>query len=165
VLDPTDGLLTLAEIAITLAGFSGLIAAFRSQDRWEATDKARLLNILVLCFFVVLCAMLPTFTSTYFPEQEDSWRLSCLLYGMVQLAVVVRFLSAIFQGTWNPAAPWISFPFAVIGLGVGLLAMSSGLGIGPTATSSLLGLVLIWGLVAAASQFVLSLQSVWGEPR
>jgi hypothetical protein len=165
MLDPTAGLFTLAEVAITLAGFSGLVAAFRSQDHWEPTDKARLLNILVLCFVVVLCAMLPTFTSTYFQEPKTPWRLSCLLYGLVQLAIIVRFLSAIARGVWNPASPWVSIPFAVIGLGIGLLATFAGFGIGPSATPSLLGLVLIWGLVAAGFQFVFSLQAVWGATR
>jgi hypothetical protein len=161
-MSPSDQLSTLAEIAITLAGFSGLIAAFRSREAWDATEKVRLLNILVLCFAVVLCATLPTFLANYFEDAELPWRISCFVYGSVQLVIVIRFFSGLFYHSWKPVALWLSGPIGLFALVVAVVSLGSALGVGPRATPSLLGLILIWGIVAAGFQFIFSLQSVWG---
>ena len=56
-----EPLLTLAEIAVTLTGFSGLIAAFRSRslDDWNPRDLLILWLILGLGGLAMLFALLP----------------------------------------------------------------------------------------------------------
>ena len=161
--DPMGGLQTLAEIAITLAGFSGLIAVFSSQDSWGRTEKTRFLNILILCFLVVLCAMFPIFSGTYFADESSAWRISCFVFGIVQIIIVIRFLTSVLRSSWRPEMPYLSIPISVVGFMVGIAALSAAMLNVPIPTPNLLGLLLIWGLVAASFQFIFSLQSAWRQ--
>ena len=161
MIDPIEGLMTIAEIAITLAGFSGLMAAFRAKEAWTPLEQMRLINILLFCFIVVICALLPIFTTSYFSDSSDPWRLSCFLFGLSYGFLVLRLLWKSLQGEFR-FSQRISYVLSIVAVGVIVVAVTTGLGVGFKATPSLLGLILMWGLVAAGSFFILSLQIIWG---
>ena len=154
---------TLAEVSITLAGFSGLIAAFQSRQEWLQIDKSRLLNILLMCFTVVVCALLPLFSQEAFNDVQVGIKTSCLAFSFVYLSIVGRFLLGLIRRSWTPALPWVSIPTALFGTLVGTLSLFAGLNLGIQPTAGLLGLILVWGIIGAGLQFVLTLQSVWGN--
>ncbi len=52
-------LLTLAGLALSVAGFAGLMAAFRREAAWTATDVWRLRGIVRLSFILMFLALLP----------------------------------------------------------------------------------------------------------
>jgi hypothetical protein len=79
------------------------------------------------------------------------------------LPIIVRFILGLLRRSWTPAQPWLSIPSALIGFIIGVVSLMAGLGIGLQASPGLLGLILVWGLIAAGLQFVLTLQSVWGK--
>lgn len=52
-------LLTLAGLALSVAGFAGLMAAFRREASWTAIDVWRLRGIVRLSFILMFLALLP----------------------------------------------------------------------------------------------------------
>ena len=58
---PQDVLTTIAEISIALAGFTGLVAAFRQFGgyRWSFEERLRITMLIVLSFTVIICALSP----------------------------------------------------------------------------------------------------------
>ena len=52
-------LLTLAGLALSVAGFAGLMAAFRREAQWSATDLWRLRGIVRLSFLLMFLALVP----------------------------------------------------------------------------------------------------------
>ena len=159
--DPIEGLMTIAEIAITLAGFSGLIAAIRVREEWTTQDRFRLIYILLFCFLVVICALLPIFTAAFFSDPSSAWKLSCGIYGVVNATLVVRVLWKRVKGEYVFSNPAISYPLTIVAFGVTCVALLAGAGVAVEASPSLLGLVLMWGIVAPAAFFILALQAMW----
>lgn len=130
-----EHLSTLAEVAITLAGFSGLIAAFQSRQEWEQGDKSRLLNILLMCFSVVVCALIPLFAQDMFSNQQTALRISCFIFSLMYLPIIIRFMLGLLRRSWTPALPWVSIPAALFGSVVGVVSLMAGLGLGVEASA------------------------------
>lgn len=85
-----EPLLTLAEIAVTLTGFSGLIAAFRSRslDEWNPRDLLILWLILGLGGLAMLFALLPLPMFQAGLSAITVWRTASLIF-------LVFFVSAL----------------------------------------------------------------------
>jgi len=161
--DPIEGLMTIAEIAITIAGFSGLIAVFRPKENWSPQERFRLVNILFFCFGIVICSLFPIFSAEYFENKQDVWEVSCLLYALIYGVLVIRIVWITYRGEYVHTNPRISYPLTVIALGVIVIAMLAGLGLVIPASPSLLGLILMWGIVASGLFFILSLVALWDD--
>lgn len=54
-----DELLTISEIAIAIAGFSGVVAAFLQSDGLHELDRTRFINLFVVSFSAVGLAFAP----------------------------------------------------------------------------------------------------------
>ena len=78
---------TVAEIAITLAGFSGLVMAFKSGSALTPEDLRRVTYILVLSFAVLVTALLPAALSDLGFSPDASIRSACLLLAFVMLGL------------------------------------------------------------------------------
>ena len=155
--------MTIDEIAITLDGFSGLIAAIRVQAEWTPQDRFRLIHILLFCFLVVICALLPIFSSAFFVDPSSAWKLSCAIYGVCNATLVVRILWKRVKGEYVFSNPATSYPLTLVAFGVTSVALLAGAGVAVEASPSLLGLILIWGIVAPAAFFILALQAMWNS--
>ncbi len=91
-----EPLLTLAEIAVTLAGFSGLVAAFRSRslDEWHPRDLLILWLILGLGGLAMLFALLPLPLFQAGLSASAVWRAVSLVFLVFLLAAIAGALTA-----------------------------------------------------------------------
>jgi hypothetical protein len=55
----SDELLTIAEISIGIAGFSGVVAAFLQREQLHQLDQARFINLFVVAFSTLFLAFVP----------------------------------------------------------------------------------------------------------
>ena len=58
-MEASDVLLTIAEMAIGLAGFSGVVLAFTHQGRLSATDRYRFIGLFTQALTVALLCLVP----------------------------------------------------------------------------------------------------------
>ena len=73
-------LLTMAEIAIGLAGFSGVVAAFSQTRDFPAADRVRFLMLVGGTFFVILLAFVPFMLELSGVEEPGLWRWSSAIW-------------------------------------------------------------------------------------
>jgi hypothetical protein len=80
-LSSTDVLSLLAELAIAIAGFSGIVAVFgrRSAGKWTPADRARLVGLLTLSLTAALFSVLPLVLLSVPVSDEACWRVLGLL--------------------------------------------------------------------------------------
>jgi hypothetical protein len=77
-MNATDALATIAEIAIAVAGFSGVAAVLgrRSQGEWSPLDVFRLRALLLSSFSIVIFCFLPIVLSLTLLSSSSVWALS-----------------------------------------------------------------------------------------
>jgi len=89
-----DALSTLAEVAIAIAGFSGIVSVFgrRSLGQWSAAERTRLLGLLIISFTALLFCVVP-FVLLSIPIPESTcWRSLSLLLGVTRLGHIALLL-------------------------------------------------------------------------
>ena len=127
-MEPGEALATAAQIAVALAGFAGVVVAFRSSSlhEWSLLDKYRLWLLLgsaLVPFFSCLFGMLLlTIKATPFPI----WR--CCSGFSLLLICIFGFLSRRRQSELGPAVikemgvyRYLFYVIAILGMAVGLL--------------------------------------------
>ncbi len=145
---------TIAEIAVALVGFSGIVLAIGSGGHGsEDIDRARLADLLIAGFGVVFLALLPTFF-VLFLQQELTWRVVSGIFAAWFLLGIASFwirMKADFV-----RAPANAFG-SVIGAGfiIGLLGVCFGIWI--EIAHAIYFAALLWGLFVAAMEFTLLL--------
>jgi hypothetical protein len=86
--DGHDELLTIAEISIGLAGFSGVIAVFIQRGGLPLADRLRFLALFVTAFTALVLAFLPIVLAYSGFKDQDIWQISSgtmVLIGFVAL--------------------------------------------------------------------------------
>ncbi len=80
-MEATDSLDTLAEVAITLAGFSGLAAAIRARpfEAWFPRERFTFLTIFVFSLGALLFALIPSALHYFRLSDDNVWRLASFL--------------------------------------------------------------------------------------
>jgi len=68
-----DELLTIAEIAVTLAGFAGVVVAFLHRGELHAVDRIRFVNFFTIAFEAVILAFVPIALSHLEFEGSRLW--------------------------------------------------------------------------------------------
>lgn len=149
---PIDALPTVAEIAITLGGFIGLIVVFKpvSAASWSDEERARVVFVLVLCSLILLCALLPFALSVLFPSEAVMWGAPLILFGAGNLFLILNMLLRIQSKRITIHFPLISWPILSIW---GLLTCSlllSGVGFLWPFSPGLLLLGMLWSLMIGA---------------
>lgn len=97
-MQPSEALSASAQIAVTLAGFAGVVVAFRSRSvhEWSKVDKFRLhflLNNSALPFLLSIFAMLLATTNL---NEQATWRL-CSIVAFVVAAGSGQLLARSFR--------------------------------------------------------------------
>jgi hypothetical protein len=97
-IDVPNTLLTLAQVAIGLAGFSAILVALSGKPhQWTPVDAFRIRNILALSFQSVFLALIP-FVLTFLAIPESTvWKISLLVIAMGTLGVVMLVLSGVYR--------------------------------------------------------------------
>jgi hypothetical protein len=89
-LDGHDELLTIAEIAVGLAGFSGVVAGFLQRGGLSAADRLRFISLFITVFATLVLAFIPIALAYGDFQDESIWRLSSIV---MMLAGIAGFVS------------------------------------------------------------------------
>jgi len=83
-----NGLLTIAQIAISLAGFSAIVSAFTIRGELTATDRIKVLWLFTTAFVTVLLAFVPVLLDEAGIVGVQLWRVSSLVMVLVWLVSI-----------------------------------------------------------------------------
>ena len=154
----TDSLQVIAEVGIALAGFSGLIIAFR-KDRGPLDDiqKFRMSLLFLLAFGATFLSFVPDLLSSLaVPEAQIRFDASASLFLYSSILLWWWFgrsrrLAKIVPEIFN----WYAFTTMAVGHVIVLvLQLGVMLGIFDTRAAGMFALGLTWYLIHAAQQFV-----------
>ena len=88
-MDGHDELLTIAEIAVGLAGFSGVVAGFIQRGGLSAADRLRFTALFITVFAALVLAFIPIALAYGGFQDESIWRLSSIVMMLVAIAGIV----------------------------------------------------------------------------
>lgn len=97
--------LTLAGLALSMAGFAGLVGAFRQGDTWTKTTVWRLRNIVRLAFIAMFLCLAPVVLYTLSGDEAFAIRataLACVGAALYEIASVVRERAQWSSRGWIP---------------------------------------------------------------
>ena len=149
-------LLTMAQIAIGLAGFSGVVAAFSRTRDFPAPDRVRFLMLVGGTFLVILLAFVPFLLELGGMEEPGLWRWSSgiWLVGLVACAPLIVAGRRIILREGRPAPGWSLLTVLAIAAGATLAQAGNVVGwpYPPGVVPYLLGLLA--GLIGSGAIFV-----------
>jgi hypothetical protein len=88
----SEELSLLAEIAVALAGFSGIVVAIQSRDRAHPWDTYRAAALLITGFSMLVEALLPSAIHSFGVAGPNLWRLSSVLCVLIVMAPIIPML-------------------------------------------------------------------------
>ena len=155
---------TIAELAIALAGFSGIVAVLgnRFSGEWGAAEQVRLRLLLEVSLLVVFLSFLPSLVARVAPSSV-AWRVSNGACGIAHLVPLVLFFLRWRRLGWQspahePLRPLLykvaSAAFAMGGLAIILFQLLVAVGLPVVLPSLIYEVSLLWLLLAGAIQFV-----------
>jgi hypothetical protein len=98
VIDIASALLTFAEVAIGLAGFSAILVALSGKPhQWTQVDAFRIRNILAFTFQSVFLSLAPFVLAFFALPQPLMWQLSLSILAIATLADVLLVLSGVYR--------------------------------------------------------------------
>jgi hypothetical protein len=103
--------LSIAGLALSVAGFAGLVTAFRHDDGWTQAGLWRLRNIVRLSISLVLIALLPFPVFALTNDEPMAIRLTAL--ALIALLLYDMVSAWRERGDWSDAS-WVR-PFLVVG--------------------------------------------------
>ena len=89
-MEAREELLNIAEIAIGIAGFSGVIAAFLQRDGLHPLDRVRFVNLFATAFSTLALAYVPIVVSHLLDGNGEIWRYSSAVM------IVFWFMNSLF---------------------------------------------------------------------
>jgi len=151
-LSESDVLLTVAEIAIALAGFATL-AALLTENKGLQRDRERssslFRTLLLYSLLTVGLCFVPFVPQWYGSTADAGWYVSSWILGStvagINLSLARRNRAGYSQLHWPTVVAWLALSWAPV-----LVAGSTIAGIGSVAGGYLLGVLLTLGLSAAA---------------
>ena len=151
-----DVLLTMADVAVGLAGFSGVVTAFSRTRDFPPEDRVRFLMLVGGTFFVILLAFVPFLLELGGMSERDTWRWSSgvWLLGVVGCTPLVLAGRRVIVRGGQPAPGWSLLLITAVSLAAALAQLGNVLGwpYAPGPVPFLLGLVV--GLVGSGAIFV-----------
>ena len=127
-MEPGEALTTAAQIAVALAGFAGVVVAFRSSSlhEWSLLDKFRLWLLLGSALVPLFSCLFGMLLLTIKPTPVPIWRW-CSGFSLL-LICIFGFLSRRRQSELGPAVikemgvyRYLFYVIAMLGMAVGLL--------------------------------------------
>ena len=127
-MEPSEALTTAAQIAVALAGFAGVVVAFRSSSlhEWSLLDKFRLWLLLGSALVPLLSCLFGMLLLTIKPTPLPIWRW-CSVFSLL-LICIFGFLSRRRRSELGPAVikemgvyRYLFYVIAILGMAVGLL--------------------------------------------
>ncbi len=158
MLQDSDLLQTIAEIAIALTGFTGVVAVLgeRGRGKWRAVDLFRFSNLLMTSIAVLFLAFVPILIHKLGAPELTAWRLSSGMAAAYILVAVTRGRSI----RRLPQDEQVEIHRPVLGAllaihaAVFLLLVASGLGVAYSGESGPFLVGLVWLLAFSVFSFV-----------
>ena len=109
-----DTLHTIAQVAITLIGFSGIVVVFgeRTASRWTSDEAQRFYVLIAGPLTALACSFVPILLSQLTNDSVFIWRTSNAILGAAHLSNMIPFLLNR-HGAKATTGPWLN---AAIGL-------------------------------------------------
>lgn len=161
-MESSESLTTFAELAIALAGFTGLLTAFqRKQISWSDQQRFRIRMLLLVCFAIMAFALTPKMFVDSANSAVWMWRLPTIGWSLFAIFVCASFVRRILVGSVQLAMPKSTWLLLISGLliHVTTLAGSSFLLWKPGSAALAVGFV--WGLLFGGMFFYATLAIVW----
>ena len=162
-MNPQDILITIAEISIGLAGFSGLVAAFthKANQGWRPDQKTRIIFLITLSFGMIVTSLLPFAISDWSSEPSHIWGIPMILYSTLVLCLLVYWVTVTRKNDYKIQFPYASYPIMVVGTILQILVLLSGLGVFMPYSPGLFVLGFLGILVFGANVFLALLNTTW----
>ena len=161
-MEMSESLTTFAELAIALAGFTGLLTAFQRKQITESDqERFRIRMLLKVCFGIMAFALIPKVFVDSAITAERMWRLTTIGWSLFAVYVCISFIRQIVAGNVKLAMPKSTWLLLIGGLliHVTTLAGSSFLLWNPGSASLAVGF--IWGLLFGGMFFYATLSIIW----
>ena len=155
-MESADLTLTIAEIAVAVAGFSAIVVMLNAKpiSEWDDTDRLNLRLLVQVAIFTILMSLLPSVLSVSLSD-TDVWKYGLWAYGLIHIVDVSSFLFGMTKETPNifRNAALCGVMIAITQIAVALLGT-------PTATEMTYVTTLVWHLCTTFMAFVLLLYGV-----
>jgi hypothetical protein len=165
-MQPADALATIAELAVALTGFAGLLAAFRAaRAEWQLIEVAALRILLISSVGVFVFAVLPFPLLLAEVAGERVWQGCSLALGAFLLTLVALGAYLVVGHGLRPRRFGVFLGLELSGLAVAMVVLLNSLGVLSLDGAAVYCLGLLWLLVTAALQFIVQIFSSWhGTP-
>jgi hypothetical protein len=155
-MDQFEGLQTIAEVGVGIAGFGGIVVAItRDPEEWDSWDEVRIWGVLVPSISVVLLALLPLGLDSAGFASNTLWRLCSALMVALGIFLSLRFWSRFSQTlAGGPLHPVLG-PILGVGSILNFLCQASNaLGFGFRGSFSVYYFGLLWFLTFSGLEFI-----------
>ena len=105
-------LLTIAQIAIAIAGFSGIVAAFLQRDGFHEFDRLRFVHLFLITFGMINSAFVPIAISQVIGETARIWSYSSGVFLVAAVTVDGTFTFHNLVTVTRSHMPIRSFPIS-----------------------------------------------------
>jgi hypothetical protein len=151
-MDPAAPLSTIAAVAVTITGFAGLLAAFRSSDGWQPVEMFAIRYLLLTSVSACLLALIP-FPMTV-GDYAHYWTACLWILATWLLLVVVWTMTETFRRKTPPRHPVRYIITQATGISLSAWAAVAALGASPTHQAA----VYLWGLIWFVATSISQLQ-------
>ena len=163
-MNPEDSLLTISEIAITLAAFTGLVAAFSGANRaWTSSELYRLRFLIFLSFTIIIGSILPFAISGWSSDLQIVWGIPSAFYGFAIVGLLASTFYLWSKGSFIPAYPLFTGSSMTLGLAIHSLIFLSAFSIFIRPSSQLMILGMLWCFLHGATVFLAMLTILWRD--
>lgn len=158
-MSPETFLPTLAEIAITIAGFTALIVTVRRQRKgmWDAQELFRVLGVIVICLVTILCTALPFMLGPLPINAHYIWAVPLLLSSFTVFGLVFVMFRIVRKTGFVFIARIVTWPAILIIFAISVIATLCAFGIFTEYAATILVLQLTSNLVLASITLVATL--------
>lgn len=155
-MESTDLTLTIAEIAVAVAGFSAIVVMLNAKpiSEWDDTDRLNLRLLVQVAIFTILMSLLPSVLRVSLSEAEV-WEYGLWAYGVIHIVDVSSFLFGMTKETPN-----IFRNAALLGVTIAITQIAVAWLGSRTAMETTYVATLVWHLCTTFMAFVLLLYGV-----
>ena len=163
-MESSESLTSFAELAIALAGFSGLLTAFqRKQITWSDQQRFRIRMLLLVCFAIMAFALTPKMFVGSTISAVWMWRLPTIGWSLFAIFVCASFVRRIVVGSVQLAMPKSTWALLLSGLLIHVITLAGSVFLLWEPGSSALAVGFVWGLLFGCMFFYATLAIVWRQ--
>ena len=145
-----DTLLSLAEVAVALAGFSAIVVVLKrgASGQWSASDADQFHGMIIHAIAAVVFCLLPMIVDVIVQDPAATLRLCCAVLGVQVILHAVGVMS------FSTTGPWARLSLSV-GLVIGFAQFAAFTDWAATREFALYVLGIVWHILQAGLLFVM----------